>query len=186
MSLKLCPFESCTTPMRGDLTGWGTRRYRSVHDDLNRNLEDIERAEFPEGCLVIADEVSKTVWPEDRRIGFPTILRGCRKSHAFVGWCVSAGAESAEQYWHVSYSILPPNDKRLRRLGLDPADYPGIMIVVFDQVVVDRGPGAAEAKLDLAVDVLKVHMRLTRATGPQDKGGKERERGQAMQRLRPT
>ncbi|GJG94341.1 hypothetical protein [Cupriavidus pauculus] len=139
------------------------------------DISDLDGAEFPEVCLVLADDKSQNVSSDNcRHCGLPTVLLGiCRKSNAFAGWLVSAGQESAEQYRHLLYNILTPKDERLWQLGLDPSDYPGIVTGQFDQVVMDRGPGAAHKMLDWTVDGIQIDVRLTRAAAPQDKGGIE-------------
>jgi hypothetical protein len=82
------------------------------------------------------------------------------------------------------YNILTPHDERLRQLGLDPADYPGIVNGQFDQIVMDRGPGASHKMLDWTVDGIKIDVRLTRAGAPQDKGGIEGGIGRVKQAMR--
>jgi hypothetical protein len=139
------------------------------------DISDMDGAQFPEVCLVLADDESKTVSPENCRFcGLPTVLLGvCRKSTAYVGWLVSAGEECTEQYRHLLYNMLTPKDERLRQLGMDPSQLPGIVTGRFDGVVMDRGPGAAHRMLDWTVDKINVDVRLTRAAAPRDKGGVE-------------
>lgn len=150
------------------------------------DIADLDGTEIPEVCLVVADDQSKDVSSDNcRYCGPPTVMLGiCRKSNAYVGWLVSAGEESTEQYQHLLYNILTPKDERLLQLGLDPANLPGIVTGQFDQVVMDRGPGASHRMLDWTVDGIKIDIRLTRAAAPQDKGGIEGGIGRFKQQLR--
>jgi len=150
------------------------------------DIADLDGTEIPEVCLVVADDQSKDVSSENcRYCGHPTVMLGiCRKSNAYAGWLVSAGEESTEQYQHLLYNILTPNDERLRQLGLDPANYPGIVTGQFDQIFMDRGAGAAHKMLDWTVDGIKIDVRLTRAAAPQDKGAIEGGIGRFKQQLR--
>ncbi|SPC18353.1 hypothetical protein [Cupriavidus taiwanensis] len=150
------------------------------------DIADMDGTEIPEVCLVVADDQSKDVSRDNcRYCGPPTVMLGiCRKSNAFVGWLVSAGEESAQQYQHLLYNILTPKEERLLQLGLDPANYPGIVTGQFDQIIMDRGPGASHKMLDWTVDGIKIDVRLTRAAAPQDKGGIEGGIGRFKQQLR--
>lgn len=150
------------------------------------DIADLDGTEIPEVCLVVADDESKDVSSDNcRYCGPPTVMLGiCRKSNAFAGWLVSAGEESTQQYQHLLYNILTPKEERLLQLGLDPANYPGIVTGQFDQIIMDRGPGASQKMLDWTVDGIKIDVRLTRAAAPQDKGGIEGGIGRFKQQLR--
>lgn len=136
------------------------------------DIADLDGTVFPEVCLLVADDeslvASRKNCPE---IGEPTVLIGfCRRTGAAVGWYVTAGPETGDAYRFCLFNILTSKSQRLTDLGLDPADFPGIVSGSFDLVVFDCGPGRSHKVLEWTTERIKIDVRFARAGVPPDKG----------------
>lgn len=150
------------------------------------DIGDLDGTRFPEVCLLVADDeslvASRKNCPE---IGEPTALLGfCRKSGAAVGWYVTAGPETGDTYRFCLFNILTSKAERLRDLGLDPENFPGVVSAALDLVVFDRGPGRSHKVLEWTTERIKIDVRFARAGVPPDKGTVEGGIGLVKEYLR--
>ncbi|RWA52295.1 hypothetical protein AU476_18245 [Cupriavidus sp. UYMSc13B] len=106
-----------------------------------------------------------------RQLGYATLILACsRSTAAIVGWYVMIGRELSDAYRKCLYWTLADKAPILRWLGLDPAQYPGIISGSSDEALVDRGPGSAESMVRFTIDSAKMDLSMTRPYTAEDKG----------------